>query len=240
MKSVGKMLSACALILTVVGCHGAEESQNIYILNKSKSTIRGGVYPTTIGGTVMNKNSQTVQAMSQAMAPGACRIINITKPANLKATQYHRLIFAKNVLDGKGDVVFTADDLIRAKVNNDVDNGVYSTIIKQFSKGKDLYYEIHDGVTTITRKPNLKFKKASPFPCGQAREEIGNFWGNVQEIGGSAKRKLKKASEAIAKAWNEGAAEEEMDVPTPLPKTRKNNPTVEEIRARQAARTTAS
>lgn len=231
MKSVGKILSACAIILTVVGCHGAEEHQDIYILNKSQSTIRGGVYPTTIGGKVTNARSNKVQSMSQAMGKGGCRIINITKPANLKATQYHRLIFAKDVLGTDGEVITGAEDVIRAKVNQDQDKGVYSKVIKQFTSDKPLYYEIHDDTTTFTRKPSLKFKRVSNINCGAFRETVGNISGRAQELFGSAKRALSQASESLAKARNEGTG-----APTPLPKTKEKNPKVEEIRARNAAR----
>lgn len=211
MKCVGKILSVCTLLVVAVGCYGAEEEavkgieiqQDIYILNKSKSTIRGGVYPTSATGKVLNNQSEKVQTMSQSMAPKACRVITIIKPIEKRATQYHRLIFAKDIKTESGEDI-TAEDAMRAKVNQDDGKHVTSSVIKQFSGDKDLYYEVSDDVALISGKPKLKIKKVGSFGCSKQKEIVGRLAGKAQEarkkITKAVTKASQKASEAVERA----------------------------------------
>lgn len=178
MKFMKKFMSACALLVAVVNCYGAEQvghKQKIYIKNKTSGVIHGGVYATSATGEVLMSN--LVGNMDKSMAAGACRVIEIFKPKEKKSTQFHRLIFAKDSLNERGAQV-SAQDAIKAKVDSNDGTNVSSTTIKWFSGAQPLYYEIHDDKSLVTRKPKLKFKKVSPFKCNAAIE----LWGNAQGI----------------------------------------------------------
>lgn len=92
MKSVGKILSACALILMVVGCHGAEkqgQQVTFFIKNQTTSTIYGYVYKADFKGKVIfNNNTPYVE-----IGTGGCVKIAINKSLK-RASEYHYLMFS--------------------------------------------------------------------------------------------------------------------------------------------------
>lgn len=126
MKSIGKILSACAIILTVVGCHGAEkkgQQVTFFIQNQTRSTIYGYVYKTNaLGKVVFNNNTPYIE-----IGTGGCVAIPINKSLK-RATEYHRLIFSAN-----------AQDLRRRVEYNTTKSNVATKLIpqKRFKATKD-------------------------------------------------------------------------------------------------------
>ncbi|MCC7414861.1 MAG: hypothetical protein IT346_02090 [Epsilonproteobacteria bacterium] len=148
MKSVGKILSACALILMVVGCRAAEKEQKFYITNATGKPIYGNIYKTSLSGVVEQPGLQSYYTIAKK---GHCIDIPITRSSKLlkgtsKSLEYNTIIFSTDKQDLKA----------RVMRNTKKPSTVGSTLIPQhvFTEAKDLecFWVEGSNKIKITRK----------------------------------------------------------------------------------------
>lgn len=123
MKSIGKLMSACALIVMATACYEQEAEVvkpsliGFHIKNDSGQTIYGSIYKTTAGGSLVDKvNEETYFFKVQNLECFSQAIDRSSK----RTSEFHRIIFS------------TSPYALRKKLENNVGNPkVVSTLIPQ-------------------------------------------------------------------------------------------------------------
>lgn len=165
MKRINFVMSVSAVLIVAVNVHALPPvpsiKQTITIKNEAKGTIYGGVYLTNAAGKIYN-----TQAPVKELTVGQCVIDNAIvkkQTRNNRLFSYHRIIFSYD------------PEAMKAKIESDNNSNVFSTIIKQFSKGKELYYSVRQGKSLIMRKDNLTIKRVGEFPCNGGSIEMNSL-----------------------------------------------------------------
>lgn len=171
MKSINKLISACALLLAATvysaqqmpppmgyGYSTPEEpvgkqagkpvkmvEQVITIYNATNIDIYGGIYLTNLSGTKI-LNSYSPQAFD---VNNRCRKFSIKKPADKKSSEFHRIILTTNSDEADKIASGTAD---KSKLSSDM--------IKWFSGDRALHYKV-----TLNKKDKLKIERMKKPVC---------------------------------------------------------------------------
>lgn len=152
MKSIIKIMSACALLVAAVNCYGAQQGQKITVsvTNQLASTedetsvpLYGNVYETNAAGKVIEKGEKKYYTIKV----GECLAFTRYKPTTLKnrATHYHRLIFATTKKALK-------DKVTKNKNSNEVES---LAITQSAKKSQEAVNECY-WITPSTGKKTLK------------------------------------------------------------------------------------
>lgn len=176
MKSVGKILSACAVILTVVGCHGTEkkgQQVTFYITNNSGNIVYGNVYETNATGKVTQKGARKYYAIRS----GSCIEVKRNKPTGVsRLTTYNRLIFATTKEELKAKVS-------KNKNSNEVNSvliGQSKTSLKQEEQAINECYSI-SSLGALPKKLNIIFD-GSCKSCGGNYDYTSHTLYNINDI----------------------------------------------------------
>ncbi len=167
MKSINKLISACALLLAVTvysaqqmpppvgyGYSTPEEpvskqeesvggTQNITIINATGLDIYASIYLTNLIGTKIIKSTYP----RRIEADGKCLTFTIKKPANKKRTEFHRIVVSENANDMRG-------------------SKAGSTMIEWFSGGKALTYKV------TAHKEKLSISREKKMTCTSSEDPI--------------------------------------------------------------------
>lgn len=132
MKSMGKFMSACAVIVITTVCYGiTETTEEVTVYNRTGGTLYGGIYLASGTGKVVSESSKDIKKVNDF---GLIKQ-DLSKPS--KRTNSYRLIFS------------TDEQSMKDKVAGKNPKNIVSKKIDPFSANAPMSY-------TIRRKNSKK------------------------------------------------------------------------------------